>query len=317
MREQRRAVDPRVERYGLIYDISDFSHTVSMLHRAGEERQDEAFRMMFRFQRRVNRLAIARRVKLEKYLGDGAFYSSREPANLLVCAIHLQRFYAQALQDGFPFDRGLRIGLNFGAYRLIPMGSGRPEERERYEFFGHGLVELSRLVSGKATQEIDEVKTMLINHGYPEPTVHRFFGPLAEANLDVVDKREEERPFHAYLNRNGTLFNNGLVATHSYVAQLDRQLGPVPLSRGSDGERSYVVLGLDDNGERLPIGIRKLGVARLKGLERLAVYELVDGAALAPSSLRPLRGEHLVAAVDREFARTMTQRQQQFDQKGA
>jgi hypothetical protein len=310
-------VDPRVERYGLIYDISDFSHTVSMLHRSGHESQDDAFRMMFRFQRRVNRLAVSRRVKLEKYLGDGAFYSSREPANLLISAIHLQRFYEQALQEGFPFDRGLRIGLNFGAYRLIPMGSGRPEEGERYEFFGHGLVELSRLVTGKATQEIDEVKTLLINHGYPEPTVHRFFAPLAENDLDVVDKREEARRFYAYINRNGTLFNNGLVATHSYVSQLDKQLGPSPLSRGSDGERTYVVLVVDDNGERLPVGVRKLGVARLKGLERLAVYEFVDGAALDPKSLRALRGERLVAAVDREFARTVTQRHQQFGQKEA
>ncbi|HXO20298.1 MAG TPA: hypothetical protein VOA87_10300, partial [Thermoanaerobaculia bacterium] len=45
-------VDPRVDRYGLIYDISEFSETVSVLHRAGTESQDEAFRMMFRFQRR-------------------------------------------------------------------------------------------------------------------------------------------------------------------------------------------------------------------------------------------------------------------------
>src|SRR5260370_41580913 len=180
------------------------------------------------------------------------------------------------------------------------MGRGRPEEAERYEFFGHGLVELSRLVTGKATQEIDEVKTLLINHGYPEPTVHRFFAPLAEGDLDVVDKREEARPFYAYINRNGTLFNNGLVATHAFVAQLDRQLGPAPLSRGSDGDRSYVVMAVDDDGERLPVGVRKLGVARLKGLGGLAVYELVDAAALDARSLRALRSDHLVSAVERE-----------------
>ena len=297
-------VDPRVERFGMIYDISDFSQTISVLHRSGTESQDEAFRMMFRFQRRVNRLALSRRAKLEKYLGDGAFYSSREALNLLVCSVHLQRYYEQALAEGFPFDRGLRIALNFGSYRLIPMGSGRPEEGERYEFFGHGLVELSRLVTGKSSQEIDEVKTMLINHGYPEPTVHRFFSPLSEGNLDLVDKREERRRFYAYINRNGSLHNNGLVATGSYVAQLDREMANAgPLQRGSDGERSYVVLTLDDGGERLSVGFRKLGVARLKGLEQLAVYEIVDGASLDPNSLQELRSESLVAAVDRELAR--------------
>jgi hypothetical protein len=300
-------VDPRVERFGLIYDISDFSQTVSYLQRSGTESQDEAFRAMFRFQRRVNRLAGSRRAKLEKYLGDGAFYSSREALNLLICAIHLQRNYEQALREGFAFDRGMRIALNFGAYRLIPMGSGSGHEGERYEFFGHGMVELSRLVTGKATQEVDEVKTMLIAQGYPEPTVHRFFAPLGAANLDVVDKREESRRFYAYINRNGTLHNNGLVATGAYVARLEKELGPGPLARGTDGERSYIVFQIDDGGERLAVGLRKLGIVRLKGLERLGVYEIVDGATLDGPSLRPLRGERLVAAADRELTRPLTQ----------
>jgi hypothetical protein len=299
-------VDPRVERYGLIYDISEFSQTVSVLQRAGEESQDEAFRMMFRFQRRVNRLALARRAKLEKYLGDGAFYSSREAKNLLVCALHVQRSYEQALADGFPFDRGLRLALNYGHYRLIPMGGG-PEESERYEFFGHGLVELSRLATGKATREIEEVKNMLITQGYPEPTVQRFFAPLAHGNLDLVDKREEARQFHAYIDRNGNLVNRGLVATGPYVAQLERELGQRLLYRAADGGRGYVMLELEDGGERLVVGLRKLGLAQLKGLEKLSVYEFVDGNDFGEESLadrsEPLDGG-LVGAVEREFARS-------------
>jgi hypothetical protein len=296
-------VDPRVERFGLIYDISDFSQTLSVLHRAGNDSQDEAFRLMFRFQRWVNRLALTHRVKLEKYLGDGAFYSSREAANLLICSVHIQRYYVRAVEEGLPFDRGMRIALNYGAYRLIPMGSGRPGEPERYEFFGPGLVELSRLTTGKATQEIDEVKTMLVSQGYPEATVHRFFSPLSHKNVDVVDKREEARQFYAYINRNGTLHNNGMIATGSYIAQLDQELGPgKKLHRGSDGDRSYVVLDLEDAGERLPVGVRRLGFAHLKGLEKLAVYEIVDGASLDPVTLTEIRGERLAPAVERESA---------------
>jgi hypothetical protein len=299
-------VDPRVDRYGLIYDISDFSQTVSVLHRSGAESQDEAFRMMFRFQRRVNRLALSRRAKLEKYLGDGAFYSSREAKNLLVCALHVQRYYEQALAAGFPFDRGMRIALNYGHYRLIPMGGGGPEEGERYEFFGHGLVELSRLVSGKATREIEEVKNMLINQGYPEPTVQRFFAPLTHGNLDLIDKREEARQFHAYIDRNGNLVNRGLVATGPYVAQLEAELGSRSFYRAADGGRGYVMLELDDAGERLVVGLRKLGLAQLKGLEKLSVFEFVDGNEFGEESLadrsEPLDGG-LVGAVEREFAR--------------
>ena len=297
-------VDPRVERFGMIYDISDFSQTLSLLHRAGNDRQDDAFLAMFRFQRRINRLAVSHRAKLEKYLGDGAFYSSREATNLLLCSVHLQRYYVEAVREGLPFDRGMRIALNYGPYRLIPMGS-RPEEGERYEFFGPGLVELSRLTTGKATQEVDEVKTMLINQGYPEATVHRFFSPLSSKNVDVVDKTEELRRFYAYINRNGTLHNNGMVATGAFIAQLERELGFRPLFHGRDGDRAYVFLSLEDAGDSLSVGFRKLGMAHLKGLEKLAVYEIVDGADLDPAAFTEIRtGEGLAAAVEREFAKT-------------
>jgi hypothetical protein len=297
-------VDPRVERYGMIYDISEFSATLSLLHRAGNDSQDGAFLAMFRFQRRIHRLAISHRAKLEKYLGDGAFYSSREATNLLLVSVHLQRYYVSAVREGLPFDRGMRIALNYGPYRLIPMG-GRPEEGERYEFFGPGLVELSRLTTGKATQEVDEVKTMLLNQGYPEATVHRFFAPLAQKNVDVVDKKEEARTFYAYINRNGTLHNNGMVGTGPFIAQLDRELAGAPIHRGREGDRSYVVIVLEDGGERLPVGIRKLGMAHLKGLDQLAVYEIVDAAEMAPETLIELPDEPLLAAVEREFASAM------------
>lgn len=297
-------VDPRVERYGMIYDISDFSQTLSMLHRAGNASQDGAFLAMFRFQRRINRLATAHRAKLEKYLGDGAFYSSREALNLLICSIHLQRYYVQAVLEGLPFDRGMRIALNYGPYRLIPMG-GRPGEGERYEFFGTGLVELSRLTTGKATQEVDEVKTMLINQGYPETAVQNFFSPLSSKNVDVVDKKEEARRFYAYINRNGTLHNNGMVATGAFITQLDNELGGGQLRLGREGDRCYVVLDLEDAGSKLPVGIRKLGMAHLKGLDDLPVYEIVDAALFDPETLEPIRGERLVMAVEREAANAM------------
>jgi hypothetical protein len=302
-------VDPRVERYGMIYDISDFSQTLSLVSRGGNESQDEAFRQMFRFQRRVNRLGRVRKVKLEKYLGDGAFFSSREALNLLFCAVHIQRLYVKAVDEGLPFDRGMRIALNYGAYRLIPMGSGRPGEPERYEFFGPGLVELSRLTTGKSAQEIDEVKTMLISQGYPEPTVHRFFAPLAQKNVDVVDKKEEARRFYAYINPNGTLHNNGIVGTGPYVSRLDRELGEVRLFRGEQGERSYIVVHLEDGQQTLPVGVRKLGLAHLKGLEKLAAYEIVDAdAVFGPDQIEEVRGHRLMAAVERDSSGVLSRR---------
>ena len=297
-------VDPRVERFGMIYDISDFSQTLALLHRAGNESQEEAFRTMFRFQRRINQLALHYRTKMEKYLGDGAFFSSREALNLLVCSVHIQRYYVQSVKEGLPFDRGMRIALNYGSYRLIPL-SGGPEDGERYEFFGPGLVELSRLTTGKATQEIDEVKSMLINQGYDALDVHRFFSPLAEKNVDVVNKQEEARRFYAYLHRNGTLHNNGMVATLPYMTRLEKELGPRPLQRVSAEDRRYVLLELPGTDGML-VGIRKLGMAHLKGLEKLAVYEIVDADTLDAGTFAPAEGSFLVNAIDREFAGAMS-----------
>jgi hypothetical protein len=295
-------VDPRVERFGMIYDISDFSQILSLLHRSGTESQDDAFRKMFRFQRRINRLALTHHVKLEKYLGDGAFFSCREASKLLVCSILIQRLYEEALQEGFPFNRGMRVALNYGSYRLIPMGSGRPGDSERYEFFGPGLVELSRLTTGKGTQEIEEVKTTLINQGFSPLQVHDFFAPLAGRNVDVVDKKEESRRFYAYLNQNGTLHNNGMVATASFIQRLEKEVGTRKLLRASDGERIYLLVDTEDAGAKVTVGVRKLGLAHLKGLEKLPVYELVDGRSLDLGTYMEIRGETLGSAIERVFA---------------
>lgn len=300
-------IDPLVHRCGLIYDITSFSEVVSHLRRAGQETQELAFRQMFRFQRRINRAASSYRLQLEKYLGDGAFYTSRNPAAALLCAIHLQRLYKLALTSGLPFNQGMRIGLNFGHYRLIPIQGAADGEPERYEFFGHGVVELSRLTSGKNAQELDEIKNLLITYGYPAQTVMKFFEPLAGRNLDLIDKDEESRPFYAYVNRNGSLINEGIVATAEYISQLVKVLGEMPLQHCRQGSRSYATLTFDDIGTPLALGLRKLGVARLKGLDQLPVYEIVDLADLPVREFEPLSESNLTLVLDRLAANSMVQ----------
>lgn len=273
-------VDPLVDRFGLVYDITDFSEIVSVLRRSGSDVQDESFRKMFRFQRRVNRMAASHRMTMEKYLGDGAFYSSRHATNLVTAALQIQRYYKQELEAGFPFDRGMRIALNYGQYRLIPIGRDGPGSTERYEFFGHGLVELSRLTTGKASKEIDEIKTLLLTYGYPESTVYKFFAPLLRENVDVVDRAEEERAFRAYINRNGNLINEGIVTTEPFLERLDAEAPWDRLYLGRSGERIYVAFPVTDVSGEILVGVRHLGKAHLKGLDPLPVYELVDGRDL-------------------------------------
>jgi hypothetical protein len=299
-------VDPLVARFGLIYDISDFTETVSRLRRSGALEQDRSFRMMFRFQRKVNRLAAQNRAKLEKYLGDGAFYSSREAHHLLVLGILIQRAYREALTKGFAFSGGLRIALNHGQYRLLPIQiGGRDEGGDRYEFFGHGVVELTRLTTGKASREIDEIKTLLVTQGYPEATVNRFFAPMTRQNVDVIDKREESRGFFAYINPNGSLVNEGIVATLDFVARLQQEAAHSRIFRLLDGERTYIALKLEAGQESFLIGVRKLGVARLKGLDSLPIYEIVDAALWGDNTLVEVRGQ-LTELVEREFSAVLS-----------
>ena len=299
-------VDPQIARFGLIYDITDFSHIVSMLRRAGPEEQDRSFRHMFRFQRRVHRVATGQRLKLEKYLGDGAFYSGREAWRLVVVALQVQRYYSQALAEGFPFSRGMRIALNFGHYRLLPLQGGAAGEPDRYEFFGHGVVELTRLTTGKSMREIEEIKNLLVNLGYNEAAVHTFFAPLAASGGDVVDKREERRSFYSYINRNGSLVNEGIVVTEQLVSRLAVEEMAQRLYPLQHDGRGYVGIPVELAEGRCVAGLRKLGIVSLKGLDPLPVFELVDGGPLADGA-QPLPECDLLAALEREYASALTE----------
>jgi hypothetical protein len=299
-------IDPVVSRFGLIYDISEFTETVTLLRRSGALEQDRSFRMMFRFQRKVNRLALQNRSTLEKYLGDGAFYSCREAHHLVTLALQIQRAYREALARGFPFSKGLRIALNHGQYRLLPIQIGSEREGERYEFFGHGVVELTRLTTGKGSRDIEELKTMLIAYGYPEATVNRFFAPMVRQNLDIVDRAERAREFHAYINENGTLVNEGIVATGEFVARLAQERPLDRIFRLVDGQRSWVACKFEGAGTNFLAGFRKLGVAQLKGLDNTPIYEIVDAALWGDHTLIEMRARNLFEEVEREAGSTLT-----------
>ena len=299
-------VDPVVRRYGLVYDISDFSAVLSILSRAERSAIENAFRTSFSFQRTINKLASSLHLRLEKYLGDGAFYSSRNARHTIVLALFAQRSYRKALNEGFPFDRGLRVAVNYGEYRLLPLDHGGGERQVRYEFFGQGLVELSRLTTGKKTQEVEEFKTYLITQGYPEMTVNKFFAPVLQRNQNLVSKHDLARRFYAYVNQNNTLINEGIVATEPFM----QRLGKFPeLFYARAGGQGFIAFKLTGEviGELL-IGARKLGVAHFKGLDPLPVYELVDGNTWDSPELKPIPHQNLMAALERLFASIRTRR---------
>ncbi len=290
-------VDPVVRRFGLVYDITDFSSIISILRRSGTTAQDLSFRRIFRFQRRVNSIATEHKAQLEKYLGDGALYSGRHPHLLLAAAIRLQRYYRRVLEEDFPFNRGMRVALNYGQYRLLPIqvaGAGH-----RYEFFGHGIVELSRLTTGKTSHELDDVRVFLLANGYSAKDVDRFFKPVSRGQTRRPETATD-KPFFAYIDHSGGLVNEGIVATEAFI----EQLGEIDLAGScgvvQQGGRRYLVFEVEDEGGPVPVGLRKLGNARLKGLGEVPIVQVVDAAEWAHSQLEPVSPGPLVELVEEQ-----------------
>ena len=279
-------VDPGVNRSGLLYDLVHFTRRVSQLRDAPAERQESAFRAFYQLQRRLDRIAREHRLYHEKYLGDGSFYTGRDCVRLLVAALRMQRAYRDALRRGFPFDDGMRIALNHGHYRLLPLG-GAHESGTRYEIFGESVVELFRMVSGKSDQDLDEVASSLVARGYGAEEVRKFFAPLLEAGT----LGPETTPFRARLSRAGQLLNNGIVATEAFLDDLDQGGGWRSLRRFVGEDSRFLVIELEDARECLDVALRPLGRADLKGLPSPLLYELVDGDLLGDGVL-----ERLVAA---------------------
>jgi hypothetical protein len=292
-------VDPMVHRFGLIYDISNFTETLGNIRRGGRKEEISSYRQMLLFQRKLDSIAGRHLLQFEKFLGDGAFYTTRRALRLIRAAVEIQRCYADVRSDGFAFNKGVRIALNFGYYRLLPMkGSGN----ERItEFYGPGIVELSRLTTGKASREIDEFASFLLTHGYDPAKVQAFFAPLAHG-VDVIDHTQHAREFYAYVNNSGHLVNEGIVASFPLLQELSNEL----IAEGQQLFRlrapwaTYIGFAPSLTGLEY-VGVRLIGNVSLKGLDDVDIGEIVP---FAPGDVEatPLDGtEPLVLAIRQEF----------------
>ncbi|HEX3578785.1 MAG TPA: hypothetical protein VHY33_09500 [Thermoanaerobaculia bacterium] len=292
-------VDPMVHRFGLIYDISNFTETLGNIRRGGRKEEISSYRQMLLFQRQLDSIANRHLLQFEKFLGDGAFYTTRRALRLIRAAVEIQRCYADVRRKGFAFNKGVRIALNFGYYRLLPMkGSGN----ERItEFYGPGIVELSRLTTGKATREIDEFASFLLTHGYDAAKVQAFFAPLSRG-VDVIDHTQHAREFYAYVNNSGHLINEGIVASFPLLQELSNEL----IAEGQQLFRlrapwaTYIGFPPSLTGLEY-IGVRLIGNVSLKGLDEVDVGEIVPFAPGEVDATPLDAADPLVLAIRQEF----------------
>ncbi len=293
-------LDPMVHRFGLIYDISNFTETLGNIRRAGRKEEINSYRQMLLFQRRLETIAQRHLLTFEKFLGDGAFYTTRRAIRLIRAAVEIERFYAEMRKKGFAFNKGLRIALNYGYYRLLPM-KGTASNEKITEFYGPGIVELSRLTTGKANKEIEEFASFLISHGYEPRKVQKFFAPLA-GGVDVIDHEQHAREFYAYVNTSGHLVNEGIVASMSLLQELSNDLG-------NEGQQLYqlrsawgVYFGFDPAVTGLEyVGVRLMGMVSIKGLDNIEVAEVVPFAPGEVEAMPMNTTESLVMLLRQEF----------------
>ena len=100
------------------------------------------------------------------------------------------------------------------------------------------------------------------------------------------------------------------LATRRHVARaesaLDREGAVTRVGKTRDGTRSYLALEIGDAASAFTVGVRKLGLANLKGLDRMAVYEIVDGERWHEQPLEEIAPGKLLAGLDRDFATSKT-----------
>ena len=276
-----------VRRYGLLYDLVEFTQLIEELRRHGRTSEEQAMRQMVRFLAGAEEVRRRHRLKFEKFLGDGAFYSARSARAVFLAAAELRTLYERMRRHGFPFDRGLRLAVNVGTYHLLPMVPAAVD-RPTFEFFGHGLVELVRLTTGKTTHEVEDIADFLIASGYDLQRVLEFLEPVRHANRFAPIMKD--RPYAAFIAENGELVNLGGVVTESFLRDLEVEWEDGPLAEGEAFGVRWLLLGAAAAGEKERwIGLRVLGTARLKGLEPMPLIETVvfdEAPKLAPLAPR-------------------------------
>jgi hypothetical protein len=245
-------IDSSIRRFGLIYDLSNFTTVLEEVRKAGRMAEERALQFVYVFQNRLEAIRLRRRLTFEKFLGDGAFYTSRRASRVIAAACEIQHVYEQLRNTGFPFNHGIRLAINFGVYRLLPMLHPGPEAK-RFEFFGHEF---------------------LVHSGYDPGEVDLFLSPLASARSG--QEQIATRTYSATIDGHGELINEGIVVAMPFIEELELELEITKLAVVTLDRLQWVLFPIDPGmPDTLYVGLRYLGVARLKGLPPQELAEAV------------------------------------------
>jgi hypothetical protein len=115
------------------------------------------------------------------------------------------------------------------------------------------------------------------------------------------EPQDDEGSSGPYIDRHGTLVNEGIVASRAFVEKLSGELAAGTAFRevALRGHRFVTV----PFGEGSVLGIRELGMAKLKGMEPQRIYAVDSGSELDVTEEREAEADTLVEALDRGYGR--------------
>ncbi len=271
-------VENRLERFGLVYDINNFTATYSDIirqHSSLKERQ--SVRQMYAFQQVISGLSDRFGIRFEKFLGDGSFFTSRRAGDLVNAASVIQEAYVKARRDGFVFDRGIRIALNHNHYYVIPLQFDGSMGSWTHDYLGSGLIELTRLTTGKTLTNLPELKNWLVAAGYTPDDVDAFLNrPSQDGGVSQTSAvpAGAARDYWVEVTPKGELRNEGIALTTGFLDRLAQEVSRMPLLSVRYGGLEWTGYKAADI-NRYHV-FRFAGVARLKGLEPMPVAEMAS-----------------------------------------
>ena len=130
----------------------------------------------------------------------------------------------------------------------------------------------------------------------------RRIGPRSRSFHNVLANQR----FFAQLESDGSLVNNGIVVTAPFLQELDSSL--IGAKRLVDlGSRRYVAfeLATEDGAMSCVAGARRLGLASLKGLDRVDVFEVVDGEDWDLEALPDAGQGDILATLNQSFSSSL------------
>ena len=131
-------------------------------------------------------------------------------------------------------------------------------------------------------------------HGYEHQEVHKFFSPLEQA-VKPEHQSIGQRPYGVYLDAEGYLINEGIVASQVLIDKLSEEIGTAPLYRVEHAGLIFTAFPTRD--ETSLLAVRNLGRVKLKGMAPTGVFELVQLPKPAdPLQLDPIYDKSLVEA---------------------